>query len=152
MLQRLTPDGLTKDDSQSVELIHVGPDDGGVAEAPSLVKVEGAYVLFYSTHAWNSVDYTISVATATELESAFKPKLKPLMNTAIMQSRGGGKHVSPGGADVLPEGKKVDGGTILSIVFHAAVSAQDVGARQLYVGSVEVKGEEVTLAEKGWWE
>ena len=151
MLQRLSADGLSKDNSQPVELLRVGPNDGGVTEAPSMILSGDTYVLFYSTHAWNSLDYTISVATSKKLDGGFQRRDKPLLDTESMQKLGGGKQVSPGGATVLAEGTKgEDGGEVFRMVFHAAGSKDDVEDRKLYVGGVQVKRGDVTLADKGW--
>jgi len=72
LLQRMSADGLTPLGA-AVYLLDRSTDegDGPLIEAPSLVKVGGVYVLFYSTGCTRNADYDVRVATAASVEGPY---------------------------------------------------------------------------------
>ena len=149
MLQQLSPSGLEKAGGAAATLIESTAQDGWVTEAPSLAKTrKGGYVLFYSTHGWDTDKYTVSIATS--------PTLKPggggyerkgnLLDTPKLRGVTGGGQTGPGGAGVIkgvPPKKEGDPPTqkeVWGLVLHAA-KAGKIKERQMWTAGVEVGGE-----------
>ncbi|KAK4223993.1 family 43 putative glycoside hydrolase [Podospora fimiseda] len=103
-------DGVTKI-GEEVELLDRDSElDGPLIEAPNLVKIEGKWVLFYSSHCYNSGDYDVKYAVSEE--GVKGPYVRG--GQLIGKLRGNFGFRSPGGASavVLESGR---GG----MVFHA---------------------------------
>jgi len=108
-LQPLSADGTTLT-APPVELIRRDqPYEGNVVEAPTLVKRNGTYYLFYSANDFGGGGYRTAYATSTALTGPYTKATTELMTTDRFQ----GDVVGPGGQDVVTER---DGSA--SIVFH----------------------------------
>lgn len=108
-LQPLSPDGLTLT-GPATPLIHNDQlFEGPVVEAPTLVKHDGTYVLFYSSNVFSGGNYQTGYATASSLTGPYTKAKEPLMSTDLFR----GSVIGPGGQDVVTE---PNGST--RIVFH----------------------------------
>ena len=108
-LQPLSADGLTLT-GPATPLIHNDQlFEGPVVEAPTLVKHDGTYVLFYSSNVFSGGNYKTGYATATSLTGPYTKAAEPLMTTDLFR----GSVIGPGGQDVVT---MPDGST--KIVFH----------------------------------
>ncbi len=113
-------------------LLHPGPGDGPLIEAPSLVRsAEGTYVLFFSSNCYNTEFYDTSYATSASVGGPYIKAASPLLVTG---TRG---LLSPGGADVLGDGSR--------IVFHADVNSGDASVRRAYTSRIQISGTTVSL-------
>ncbi|KAL5040929.1 hypothetical protein BDW71DRAFT_24575 [Aspergillus fruticulosus] len=136
VLQRVEDDGYTKV-GEAVTLLDRDDSDGPLIEAPSLVKADGLYYLFYSSHMFNSPDYDSKYATAPSVAG-------PYTRVGRVVAPGDPSNVGPlsgpGGADVSADGTK--------FVFHANINNQDPsGGRAMYAVRVRLEGGEVTFVE-----
>ena len=147
-MQHMMDDGVTPRGAP-VKLIQSTKADGWNTEAPSLVKVEGTFYLFFSTQPWQTTKYTVSVATASKIEGPYTRHQKPVLFTGGEGSAPGDNPVAPGGADVMfaPQNIKAldDGWSQLNIVFHAAKSKQETKKRYLWNGLLKAKGTQVEV-------
>jgi arabinan endo-1,5-alpha-L-arabinosidase len=109
-LAELSPDGITIVGETSRLAMQDQAWEGNLIEAPTLVKRDDAYVLFYSANDYGGEDYATGYATATELRGPYVKPDEPLLSTDAVD----GKYLGPGGQDVV-EGP--DGGDVL--VFHS---------------------------------
>ncbi|WP_165865587.1 family 43 glycosylhydrolase [Vallicoccus soli] len=108
-LQELSGDG-TALVGPPVELIRRDtPFEGNVVEAPTLVRRDGTYYLFYSANDFGGGGYRTAYATAPSLTGPWTKADTELMTT----DRFGGAVRGPGGQDVVVHD---DGST--SIVYH----------------------------------
>ena len=97
--QQLSPDGLS-----TVGLPHqlIGatqPWEGGLVEAPSMIKEGSTYWLFYSANLWGTPNYRIGIA---ECSSVIGPCTKPLdrawhVSTNSANGQGYGGWILPDG-------------------------------------------------------
>jgi len=77
-----------------------GLSDSGVTEAPSLVKSDsGEYVLFFSRDCYSSINYTVSYATAENVNGPYTRRGDLLLGGMNPEGLSG-----TGGADVLWDG------------------------------------------------
>ncbi|MET9379484.1 glycoside hydrolase family 43 protein [Streptomyces sp. NPDC002992] len=114
-LQPVSWDG-TSLTGEPVALIKQDRDwEGGLVEAPTLVKRDGRYVLFYSADAYaaeieGGTRYKTGYAVASSLHGPYTKAAAPLMTTDTFA----GRAIGPGGQDVVtgPGGRD-------HIVFHA---------------------------------
>ncbi|MEU6733348.1 family 43 glycosylhydrolase [Streptomyces physcomitrii] len=99
--------------------------EGNVIEAPTLVKRDGHYVLFYSADSYADERYKTSYAVATALEGPYTKAANPLMTTDTF----GGTVIGPGGQDVVtgPDGRD-------RILFHGW--SADHSRRALYAADL----------------
>ncbi|MFE5486125.1 family 43 glycosylhydrolase [Streptomyces sp. NPDC056527] len=99
--------------------------EGGLVEAPTLVKRDGRYVLLYSAGDYRTDAYTTGWATADSLTGPYVKGDLPLMTTTSFSGAMGG----PGGQDVVtgPDGRD-------RILFHGY--GADRSRRVLYVADV----------------
>lgn len=107
--------------------------DGPLVEAPSLVKVNGVYVLFFSSNCYSGSLYDTSYATATNIKGPYtkaQAPYAPLLQTGTPYPQ----LYSPGGLDVGPDG--------VNVVFHADLGTT-ADTRQMYVGQIAVTGNTV---------
>lgn len=107
--------------------------DGPLVEAPSLVKVNGVYVLFFSSNCYSGGLYDTSYATATNIKGPYTKAQAP--NAPLLQTGTPYKQLySPGGLDVGPGG--------VNVVFHADLGTT-ANTRQMWVGQIEITGDTV---------
>jgi beta-xylosidase len=71
-IRLLTPDGQTADDKATVLLENDQPWEGQHVEAPTLIKLQGKYILFYSAGATSSSGYSISYAVSDSIVGPYK--------------------------------------------------------------------------------
>ncbi|OJD16686.1 hypothetical protein AJ78_03156 [Emergomyces pasteurianus Ep9510] len=128
LLQKMKPDG-TRLDGEPVQILdRLEKEDGPLIEAPNLVRsADGVYFLFYSSHCSESRDYDVKYATAREIAGPYTRAKKPLLKSGDFGL------VSPGGATVSKDGKK--------IVFHADCAE----GRCMWVGAIELKGTDAKI-------
>ncbi|NEK94643.1 family 43 glycosylhydrolase [Modestobacter muralis] len=108
-IQPLSADGTTLT-GDPVELIRRDlPWEGNVVEAPTLVKKDGTYYLFYSSNDFGGGGYRTGYATSTSITGPYTKSTTELVTSEMFQD-----HVlGYGGQDVVTN---PDGGT--SIIFH----------------------------------
>ncbi|MDQ1715425.1 MAG: arabinan endo,5-alpha-L-arabinosidase, partial [Frankiaceae bacterium] len=108
-IQPLSADGLTLT-GPPTELLRVTQHfEGNVVEAPTLLKHNGTYYLFYSANDFGGGNYRTNYATATSITGPYTKSLRELMTTDLFH----GTVIGPGGQDVFTNKR----GTT-SIVFH----------------------------------
>ena len=132
MLQRVRKDdGVTKIGGATA-ILHLGPHDGPLIEAPSLFYKHGVYFLFFSSNCFSTDLYDISYATATNIDGQYVKASVPLMQTKD------GKVKAPGGADVNRSGSL--------IAFHGTVGTNVPGklVRNMYT-AIAVNGRQIGL-------
>jgi beta-xylosidase len=112
-LQRLSPDGRSLLGQPVVTITDDLPWEGGLVEAPWVVKHGGSYYLFYSSNDYSSDRYSISAAVAPSLKGPWKKAGKPLLHSASPPRGWAG----PGHCSVLPPVSGVT--TNWYIVYHA---------------------------------
>ena len=129
--QELTADGLTLTGQPHALISADRSFEQGVVEAPSLVRIDGAYHLVYAAANWNSRRYATAVASCTGPSG---PCTKPDGGRLLSS---GPRLAGPGGVEVF---RGHDGG--LWAAFHA-FSEPNVGypaSRYLYLARVRVVG------------
>ena len=99
MLQPVAADGVTFQGSATTILNNNGAADGGVIEAPSLVKVGSTYFLFFSSGCFTTGSYTVSYATASNIKGQYTRASRALVQT------GDYGLTAPGGADIYNDGQ-----------------------------------------------
>jgi len=108
MLQKFSDDAITPL-GDPIQILDRGPGDGPLIEAPSLIKRDGVYIVFFSSNCFNTPLYDISYATASSVTGPYTKAAAPLLVT------GDDNLTSPGGADPNPNGS--------IMVFHANIPA-----------------------------
>ncbi|KAL2814364.1 glycosyl hydrolase [Aspergillus cavernicola] len=136
VLQELESDGYTPV-GDPVTLIDRDDSDGPLIEAPSIVKVDGTYYLFFSSHLFNSPDYDSKYATAPSV-------MGPWTRVGRLLAPGDPSNVGPlsgpGGADISQDGTM--------LVFHANLNGQDpTEGRGLYATRVTLSDGEASLVD-----
>jgi len=117
MIQRVSPtDGITPL-GNPFPILHRDPKlDGPLIEAPSLIMYgfgrEAVYVLFFSSHCYNSPEYGIRYATAKNVLGPYTRQSQLMGAAPVTEER---NLTSPGGATSIS-----GGGTM---VFHAGCEA-----------------------------
>jgi beta-xylosidase len=132
MLQHLHRDGITPSGAPK-QILDRSDADGPLVEAPSLARVDGTYVLFFSSNCYDGPFYDVSYATASNVYGPYTKSSAPLLVTGDGPN---GELYGPGGADVTPDGER--------IVFHADLG-KSANTRQMYTALIEVKGTTVTI-------
>ncbi|MDM4762141.1 glycoside hydrolase family 43 protein [Galbitalea sp. SE-J8] len=108
-LQRVSDDGLALS-GDPVRLIRQDqPWEHDLVEAPTLVRHDGRYVLFYSAANYADDSYAMGYATADALTGPYAKADGPFFST----DRSGGRYLGPGGQDVVA----TDDGDV--IAFHS---------------------------------
>ncbi|KAK3309455.1 glycosyl hydrolase [Chaetomium strumarium] len=102
--------------------------DGPLVEAPSLVRAGGKFVLFYSSHCFNSPDYDVKYATAERIQGPYTRK-----GQLIGKQAGDYGLEAPGGATGVMGG--------LAMVFHANCPA----GRCMYETEYVLEGGEIKI-------
>lgn len=119
-LQPVAADGLTFTGGRSALLRNDRPEEGGVIEAPKMVRRPSRYVLFYAAGVYSQNTYSTSYAVSSTLTGAYTKAYRPLITTDSVN----GAVQGPGGADVLAGGAH--------IYFHGWLS----GHRGMYVADL----------------
>jgi beta-xylosidase len=101
----------------AVQIMDRDDTDGPLIEAPNLVRIGGLYVMFFSSHCFNSPDYDIKYAVSDNITG---PYVRPVAELLGPSTTDRWNLSAPGGATSLP-----DGGFML---FHANCA----GGRCLY--------------------
>ncbi|KAL4902177.1 hypothetical protein BDW74DRAFT_65069 [Aspergillus multicolor] len=136
VLQEVEDDGYTKV-GDAATLIDRDDSDGPLVEAPSVVKADGVYYLFYSSHMFNSPDYDSKYATAPSVAGPYTRRGRVV---APGDPSNVGPLSGPGGADISADGTK--------FVFHANINNEDPsGGRAMYATRVSLQGGDVTFVD-----
>lgn len=113
-MQRMSDDGLLVA-GPAVPLIKADrPEEANIVEAPSLVRTQKGYVLFYSANRFDSGRYFINYATAPSLRGPFVKQCGQLINRDSL----GSEFSDPGGQTVVSDGPHQD------LVFHASTGSR----------------------------
>jgi beta-xylosidase len=130
--QRLSDDGKTLVGQASVLLARTSPWEGDIIEAPSMIRRDGRYYLFYSANWYASSAYAIGYATCA---SPTSPCEKLSVSAPLFQSVG--PMLGPGGQEVFAAS---DGA--LWLAFHAWTAPRTTyeagGARRLRLARLEL--------------
>lgn len=98
-IQELAPDGLSLV-SEPVSLLTTSESwEGILVEAPTLVKKDGKYHLFYSANDYYSEYYAIGHAQSDSLFGPYEKTPGPFLSTSKLE----GKVIGPGGQDVIQD-------------------------------------------------
>ncbi|KAK0731882.1 glycoside hydrolase family 43 protein, partial [Lasiosphaeris hirsuta] len=108
MLQEVDyADGVTRVNGDAPPAVLLDRDpalDGPLVEAPSLAKVNGTYVLFFSSHCYNVPEYDIKYATAAHVAGPYVRQAEVMgkgSDTFKLEATGGASSVAGGGTMVL---------------------------------------------------
>ena len=137
-IQELSADGTTFL-SEPVELIRNDqPYEGAVVEAPTLVKIDGTYYLFYSANDFYGGNYRTAYATSTSLLGPYTKAETELLTTDRFDE---GLVRGPGGQDVVvgPDGE-------LAIVFHGWDPTYSY--RAMYLSDLDLTADGVPVVEE----
>ena len=116
-----------------VQILDRDEIDGPLVEAPTMIKRDGTYYLFFSSNCYITSLYDTSYATSTSPTGKFTKAAFPLLISGTVKETAG-----PGHADVDFDG--------VHIAFHAYATLGDVGARRaLFVKKLDVGNEVVKL-------
>jgi hypothetical protein len=123
--QQLSPDGLSTAGPPHKLIGATQPWEGGLVEAPSMIKEGGIYWLFYSANLWGTPNYSIGIAACTSVAG---PCVKPLdraWHTSTDSANGQGY----GGSEFFQTGD------LIWMVHHGLVPGEtgDYAHRRLYV-------------------
>ena len=133
MIQKMTAEGTAfAPGSSATKILDRSDADGPLVEAPSLVKKDGTYVLFFSSNCYAGSFYDVSYATASSVLGPYTKSSKPLLQTGTPYAQ----LYSPGGLDITPDGAKA--------VFHADFN-KTASVRQMYTAAVKISGTTVTI-------
>jgi arabinan endo-1,5-alpha-L-arabinosidase len=108
-IQPLSSDGRTLTGPPTELIRNDQRFEGAVVEAPTLVKHDGTYYLFYSANDFGGGNYRTGYATSSTITGPYVKSDTELMTTDLFH----GTVIGPGGQDVVTNS---DGST--SIVFH----------------------------------
>lgn len=164
----MSPDGLTPlPNSPPIQLLdrESSEGDGPLVEAPSLVKVGGTYVLFYSTGCTRDADYDVRVAIASDVQGPYTRRGKLLKTGDYGVFAPGSVTVRPSafaqelalsqqgfsGDDGIVQyagqtGLGPQGQIMWDIVFHGRVVTQIGAIRALFTAGLEFTFDENQLA------
>lgn len=132
MIQRVAEDWTTPL-GPAIQILDRGKYDGPLIEAPSMIKRDRTYFLFFSSNCYISALYDTSYATSSSPTWPFVKTHVPLLVTDTVPGTAG-----PGHADVAFDG--------VHMVFHAYATEADVGGRRaMFVKRLDVGGELVAL-------
>jgi beta-xylosidase len=98
-IQRVEDDGTTPVGDPILALTNDPDTEGGLIEAPYVVRHRDRYYLFYSYGSWSNETYTTGYATATDLAGPWERATTPLMTTTSLK----GTVIGPGGASFLDD-------------------------------------------------
>ena len=94
-IQQVDAAGTTLIGSRT-ELLRDQAGDGGIIEAPVLIKHDGEYVLFFASGSYENSTYATGYARSDSLKGPYTRDARELLATGITQGVDG-----PGGADVV---------------------------------------------------
>lgn len=132
ILQRMSANGLDPIGSPT-EILNRGPEDGPLVEAPSLIKKNGVYLLFYSRNCYSGPWYVVAYATARSITGPYTKARNPSIATGFGPT---GELYGPGGMTVAPAGDRM--------VFHADLG-QSANTRQMYIAYLDILGTDVIV-------
>ena len=135
MLQQLSADGLSAV-GDPIQILDRDDGDGPLIEAPSLVLVDGTYVLFFSSNCYSGKFYDVSYATSTSGVRGPYTKAGAPNAPLLVTGSDNGALYAPGGLDV-----DVDGTTV---VWHADLGTTS-DTRQMWSGKVSISGQVVSI-------
>ena len=123
--QQLSPDGLSTVGPPHELIGATQAWEGGLVEAPSMIKEGSTYWLFYSANLWGTPNYSIGIAACT---SVIGPCTKPL-DRAWHVSTNSANGQGYGGSEFFQTG------TLIWMVHHGLVpgEAGNYAERRLYV-------------------
>jgi arabinan endo-1,5-alpha-L-arabinosidase len=129
-LQRVDADGITMI-GEPVRTMRNDPDsEGGLIEAPYLVRHQGRYYMFYSYGQWWNETYTTTYASADSLDGPWTKAAQPLMTTRSMK----GTAIGPGGASFLTTSRQGD-----VVAFHGVRNVPSFH-RGMYLAELKWRG------------
>ncbi|KAJ7508423.1 glycosyl hydrolase [Mycena galericulata] len=117
-----------------VQILDRDAGDGPLVEAPSLIYVDGAFFLFFSSGCYADTSYDLSYATATSVTGPYTkagPPTAPLLITGTYCLR------APGSACLAKDGSKV--------VFAAYLGSDISAGRGMWTGIPTFSGSTVTI-------
>lgn len=142
LLQQVGGDGHTRI-GKPIQILTNIAEDGPYVEAPTLTRMGGKYVLFFSSQCYASTGYDVKYAVADRIEGPYR-RMGQLLRTG---DRG---LVAPGGLDININGDKA--------VWHGYVCLGDKGTtdadnlcsnhgkgRAAYAGRLTIKGDTVRV-------
>ncbi|KAF2150009.1 glycoside hydrolase family 43 protein, partial [Myriangium duriaei CBS 260.36] len=135
MLQKVEADGITTI-GNPVEILDRTKADGPLVEAPTLVKVDGTYFLFFSSGCTRDPSYTVKYAWASHLQGPYTRA-----NQDLLQS-GDWSLSAPGSCSVAKDSKGD-----WAIAFHARVTTPQGGAREMFTAGLNFNGTAVTIVD-----
>lgn len=110
-LRKLTPDGRALDGDRVEILRSDRPEEANIVEAPTMVRHNDSYVLFYSANTFSSGNYFVNYAIAPAIGGPYTKQPGALLTTDTIN----GAYRNPGHQDVIP-GPDGD-----YLVFHASI-------------------------------
>ncbi|KAI9728206.1 MAG: hypothetical protein M1828_004667 [Chrysothrix sp. TS-e1954] len=134
MLQQVDPsNGVTPLGAPVVILTNDNPADGGIVEAPYLIRTDdGTYILFYSSGNFNTNQYTVSWASSASVTGPYERR-------GVLLKSGDYGLEAPGGMSI----GRSEGGTQRHAVFHAG-NVQGK-TRAMYEAIVDIQGSSVSF-------
>ena len=96
-LSRLSDDGLSVVGAPIKLIMQTQPWEGALIEAPTLVKHDDSFVLFYSANNYGDASYAVGAAVSQNLSGPYVKVPGPILST----ESSGGRFVGPGGQDVV---------------------------------------------------
>ncbi|KAF4551565.1 Hypothetical protein D9617_13g100660 [Elsinoe fawcettii] len=135
MVQKVKDDGVTPDGA-AVQILDRSSDygDGPLVEAPSLVKVNGMYFLFFSSGCTANDNYNVKYAWSTSINGPYTRAARPLLRTGMYNL------LAPGSCGVT---QSADGSW--RIAFHARVYTAYGGLRSMFTSGLQFNGTSVNL-------
>ena len=134
MLQRVDSDWTTPL-GPALQILDRDTNDGPLVEAPSMVKKNGTYFLFFSSNCYFTALYDTSYATSSSPTGPIVKTGTPLLISGTVPGTAG-----PGHADVDSHG--------VHMAFHAYAKEGDVGGRRgMYVRRLDVGLDSVAFIE-----
>ncbi len=123
--QQLSPDGLSTVGSPHELIGATQAWEGGLVEAPSMIKERSVYWLFYSANLWGTPNYSIGIAACTSVTGPCAKPLDRAWHTSTDSANGQGY----GGSEFFQTGE------LIWMVHHGLVPGQtgDYAHRRLYV-------------------
>ena len=102
-IQALSTDGLTLTGSPTELLAHDRPWERPLVEAPSMVRHDRRYYLFYSANWWESARYSVGYATAESPTGPFRKvtRARPWFRSGVVGGGPGGQEFFTGADGAL---------------------------------------------------
>lgn len=137
MLQGLRDDGVTPE-GEAKQILDRGAGDGPLIEAPSLIKYENIYYLFFSSQCVTDTNYDTSYATSKNLCGPYVKTDRPLIVAG-----GALDLVGPGSAMISPEPISTSDPNqkVFRMAFHAWVDHK----RSMFTGDVTLNNGVATI-------